>query len=136
MYEPNDHNTYEPEVNDYVVWERPNGDIDEGWVYFKGDPVDNEKRIKDGWNPVSQYITIETSVKPKTECVYTSGKPMKHKMIHTLLLCNRENWHELKFIKRRSQQECQHYSQYDDVHGNEDSASMYKSQRHRYQDIQ
>ena len=127
---------YEPEVDDYVVWERPNGDIDEGWVYFKGEPVDNEKRTKSGWNPLSQYITIETSVKPKHDCVYSSGKPMRHKYIHTLLLCNSECWHELKFIKRRNSKECLHYSQYDDVHGNEDSVSMYKSQRHRYTDIQ
>jgi len=131
---------YEPEVDDYVIWERPNGDIDEGWVYFKGDPVDNEKRTKSGWNPLSQYITIETSVKPKHDCIYSSGKPMKHKYIHTLLLCNRENWHELKFIKRRNSKECQHYSQYDDVHGNEDgNLSLYKdykSQEHRYTDIQ
>ena len=127
---------YEPEVNDYVIWERPNGDIDEGWVYCKTDPVDNEKRIKEGWKPLSQYITIETSVKPKHDCVYSSGKPMRHKMIHVLLLCNRECWHELKFIKRRNSKECQHYSQYDDVHGNEDGVSMYKSQKHRYDDVQ
>ena len=134
MYEPN---TYEPEVDDYVVWDRQNGDIDEGWVYFKGDPVDNEQRAKNGWNPLSQYITIETSVKPKHDCIYSSGKPMRHKMIHVLLICNRECWHELKFIKRRNSKECQHYSQYDDVHGNEDgSVSMYKSQEHRYTDIQ
>ena len=134
MYEPN---TYEPEVDDYVVWDRPNGDIDEGWVYFKGDPVDNEQRAKNGWNPLSQYITIETSVKPKHDCIYSSGKPMRHKMIHVLLICNRECWHELKFIKRRNSKECQHYSQYDDVHGNEDgSVSMYKSQEHRYSDVQ
>ena len=61
---------------------------------------------------------------------------MKHKLIHTLLICNRENWGELKFIKKRNHKECLHYSQYDDVHGNEDSAKMYKSQRHRYRDIQ
>ena len=127
---------YEPSVDDYVVWERPNGDIDEGWVYFKGEPVDNEQRVNNGWNPLSQYITIETSVKPKPTCMYSSGKPMKHKMIHTLLLCNSENWNELKFIKRRNSKECQHYSQYDDVHGNEDGVSMYKSQKHRYTDIQ
>ena len=53
---------YEPQVNDYVIWTTALGMIHEGWVYFKGDPVDNEKRIKSGWNPVSQYITIETSV--------------------------------------------------------------------------
>tara|TARA_B100000945_G_scaffold275793_1_gene240034 strand:- start:364 stop:750 length:387 start_codon:yes stop_codon:yes gene_type:complete len=127
---------YEPEVDDYVIWNRPNGDIEEGWVYFKGDPVNNDKRIKDGWNPLSQYITIETSVRPKPNHYYSSGKEMKHKMIHTLLICNRENWNELKFIKKREHKECQHYSQYDDIHGNEDSAKMYKSQRHRYRDIQ
>jgi len=136
MYEQSDHNTYEPQVDDYVVWERPNGDIEEGWVYFKGDPIDNEKRIKDGWNPLSQYITIETSVKPKPNHYYSSGKEMKHKMIHTLLICNKENWGELRYVKKREHQECQHYSQYDDIHGNEDSAKMYKSQRHRYRDIQ
>ena len=37
--------TYEPKVNDYVIWKRPSGDWEEGWVYFKGDPVDNEKRV-------------------------------------------------------------------------------------------
>ena len=114
---------YEPEIDDYVIWERPNGDIDEGWVYCKTDPVNNEKRIKEGWKPLSQYITIETSIKPKPDFYYSSGKEMQHKYIHTLLICNRENWN-------------QHYSQYDDIHGNEDSVSMYKSQRHRYQDIQ
>ena len=129
---------YELEVDDYVVWERPNGDIDEGWVYCKTDPVDNEKRIKDGWKPLSQYITIETSVRPKPNHLYSSGKEMKHKYIHTLLICNRENWNQLTFVKKRTdKQECQHYSQYDDVHGNEDrSVSMYKSQRHRYEDLQ
>ena len=123
---------YEPEVNDYVVWERPSGDIDEGWVYHKGEPVDNEKRIKEGWKPLSQYITIETSIKPKPNHMYGD----KHKYIHTLLICNKENWNQLKYIKKRNSKECQHYSQYDDIHGNEDSVSMYKSQRHRYQDIQ
>jgi len=35
---------YEPEVDDYVIWDRGEHGIDEGWVYFKGDEVDNEKR--------------------------------------------------------------------------------------------
>ena len=56
---------YIPQVDDYVIWDQGIHGKDEGWVYFKGDPVDNEKRIKDGWNPITQYITIETSVKPK-----------------------------------------------------------------------
>ena len=91
--------TYEPEVDDYVIWNRPNGDIEEGWVYFKGDPVDNEKRAKDGWNPISQYITIETGVKPKPNCSYTKNE--RHKMIHTLLLCFEHDWINLKYIKSR-----------------------------------
>lgn len=106
---------YEPQVNDYVRWTNPLGQVHEGWVYFKGDPVDNEKRRRDGWNPLSQYITIEIHVYPKKECVYTSGKPMRHKNIHCLLLCNRECWHELEYIKNRRN---------DDT----DIVNMYKSQ--------
>ena len=103
--------TYEPQVDDYVIWNRPNGDIEEGWVNFKGDPVDNEKRIKDGWNSVSRYITIETNVRDKPDCVYTSGKPMLHKKIHTLLLCNDANWSELKYVKSRKDAHSTEYFQ-------------------------
>ena len=110
---------YEPQVDDYVIWNRPNGDIEEGWVYFKGDPVDNEKRIKQGWNTVSRYITIETNVKPKPSCVYTSGKPMRHKMIHCLLLCVEDCWHQLEYVKNRREQA---------------SLDMYKSQEGRPKD--
>jgi len=92
---------YEPQVDDYVIWDQGIHGRDEGWVYFKGDPVDNEKRIKDKWNPISRYITIETGVRPKETCVYTSGKPMRHKNIHTLLLCPEHCWHELKYVKNR-----------------------------------
>ena len=129
---------YEPQVDDYVIWIRPNGDIEEGWVYFKGDPVDNEKRIKDGWNSVSRYITIETNVRDKPDCFYTSGKPMLHKKIHTLLLCYESDWHELEYVKHRDTREIQHYSQYDDVAGIEDEgdklSKMYKSQEGRLPD--
>ena len=124
--------TYEPQVDDYVIWKRPNGDIDEGWVYFKGDPVDNEKRVKQGWNEVSQYITIETHVYPKKECRYTSGKPMRHKNIHCLLICNKDNWNELEYVKNRRVEE--HYKelaeiQREDKKQEEDRlAAMYKSQ--------
>ena len=108
---------YEPQVNDYVIWKRPNGDIDEGWVYCKTDPVDNEKRVKEGWKESSQYITIETHVYPKKQCTYTSGKPMRHKNIHCLLVCNKDNWNELEYVRNR--REDNHY---------ERLASMYKSQ--------
>jgi len=129
---------YEPQVDDYVIWKRPNGDIDEGWVYFKGDPVDNEKRVKQGWNSVSQYITIETHVYPKKDCVYTSGKKMRHMNIHCLLICNKENWNELEYVKNRRTREVQHYSQYDDVNQDDKIANktvgMYKSQKGRLPD--
>ena len=87
---------------------------DKGWVYFKGDEEDNETRIKRGWNPVSRYITIETGVRPKPQCEYSKNDP--HKYIHTLLLCYESSWHQLKFVKKRETKNCQHYSQYDDVH--------------------
>ena len=109
--------TYDPQVDDYVIWKRPSGDWDEGWVYFKGDPVDNEKRVKQGWNSISQYITIETHVYPKRECRYTSGKPMRHKNIDCLLICNKDNWNELEYVRNR--REDNHY---------EKLAEMYKSQ--------
>ena len=124
--------TYEPQVDDYVIWKRPSGDWEEGWVYFKGDPVDNEKRVKEGWNEVSQYITIETHVYPKKECRYTSGKPMRHKNIHCLLICNKDNWNELEYVKNRRVEE--HYKelaeiQREDKKQEEDRlAAMYKSQ--------
>ena len=107
--------SYEPEVNDYVVWDRGEYGKDEGWVYFKGDPVDNELRIKQGWNPVARYITIETSIRPKT--YNTDTDP--HKYVHTLLLCYESDWKQLKFIKKREHNTCSHYSEYDDIHGNE-----------------
>jgi len=110
---------YEPEVDDYVVWDRGEYGKDEGWVYFKGDEVDNEKRVKFGWKPVARYITIETAVRDKPECMYSSGKPMEHKKIHTLLLCCDSYWHQLKFIKKRDSKNIQHWSQYDDISGNE-----------------
>ena len=124
--------TYDPQVDDYVIWKRPSGDWEEGWVYHKGDPVDNEKRVKQGWNPLSQYITIEVVVYPKNECVYTSGKHMRHKNIHVTLLCNKECWHELEYVKNRRVEA--HYKelakiQKEDKKQEEDKlVAMYKSQ--------
>ena len=123
--------TYEPQVDDYVIWKRPNGDWEEGWVYFKGDPVDNEKRNKQGWNSVSQYITIETHVYPKKECKYTSGKQMRHKNIHCLLICNKDNWNELEYVKNRRVEA--HYKelakiQKEDKKQEDKLAAMYKAQ--------
>ena len=105
--------SYEPEVNDYVVWDRGEYGKDEGWVYFKGDSIDNEKRIKFGWRPVPRYITIETGVRPKPYCEH--AKNDRHKMIHTLLLCYEKDWKDLKFVRKRESKHCCHYSQYDDV---------------------
>ena len=127
---------YEPEVDDYVIWTTELGMVHEGWVYFKGDKVDNEKRVKDGWKPVARYITIETAIRPKPECQYSKNDP--HKYIHTLLLCYDADWHQLKFIKKRDGKHIQHYSQYDDVAGIEDEgdklSKMYKSQEGRLPD--
>ena len=87
---------YEPQVNDYVIWDKGEYGIDEGWVYFYSE----------------EYITIETGVRPKPQCEYSKNDP--HKYIHTLLLCCENSWHELKFVKRREAPVIQHYSQYDD----------------------
>ena len=91
---------YVPKVNDYVIWDKGEYGIDEGWVYFLCD----------------EYITIETSVRPKPKETLDCKSSNHHKMIHTLLLCYQSSWHQLKFVKKRKTKNCQHYSQYDDVH--------------------
>ena len=99
---------YEPEVNDYVIWDKGEYGSDEGWVYFKGDKEEPKKGFPN--NP--RYITIETGIKPKPKCLVAKNDP--HKFIHTLLLCYESSWHELKFVKRRKSQRPQHYSECDD----------------------
>ena len=109
-------NSYEPEVNDYVIWERDiHGRIekDEGWVYFKGDPVEEKK----GWQTQARYITIETGVRDKPKEQLEEGKCL-HKKVHTLLLCYEQQWKELRFVKRRETPHIEHYSQYDERAGN------------------
>jgi hypothetical protein len=72
---------YEPEVNDYVVWERDiHGriEIDEGWVYFKGDPIEPHQKH-------ARYITIETGVKDKPKELLDCKSTLKHSKVHILL---------------------------------------------------
>ena len=112
---PSDELPYEPEVNDYVIWEREcwsGTHSDEGWVYFKGDPVEHKK----GFNSQSRYITIETGVRDK-DPEQLKDSPL-HKKVHTLLLCYEHQWCELRFVKRRESPHIQHYSQYDERAGN------------------
>ena len=94
---------YVPKVNDYVIWDKGEYGSDEGWVYFFCD----------------EYITIETSVRPKPKETLDCKSSNHHKMIHTLLLCNKECWHELEYVKNRRDQA---------------SLDMYKSQDGRHPD--
>tara|TARA_B100000287_G_scaffold381369_1_gene385697 strand:- start:328 stop:660 length:333 start_codon:yes stop_codon:yes gene_type:complete len=106
---------YEPEVNDYVRWERKTWaktEVDEGWVYFKGDPVEPKK----GFNTPVRYITIETGVRDKP-IEQLKDSPF-HKKVHTLLLCYEQDWKDLQFIKKRESPHIEHYSQYDERAGN------------------
>ena len=106
-----DESPYEPEVNDYVIWERESWSgtfIDEGWVYFKAPKFEPKK----GFSTPARYITIETGVRDKhTEQL--DGCSL-HKKVHTLLLCYEHQWGELRFVKRRESPTIQHYSQYDE----------------------
>ena len=113
---------YEPQVDDYVIWNRPNGDIEEGWVYFKGDTIPKKR----GFRECPRYLTIEVAVRDKPTCMYSSGKDMEHKKIHTLLLCNECYWNELEYVKHRRTREIQHYSQYDDVNQETELGEKYK----------
>ncbi len=86
---------YIPKVNDYVIWDKGQYGSDEGWVYF----VDES------------YITIETGIKPKPKCELEHSR---HKYIHTLLLCHRPYWNDLKYVKTRTTSDPQHYSECED----------------------
>lgn len=96
-----DKEIYVPEVNDYVIWDQGEYGHDEGWVYWKGDPVNNEERAKYGWRLLQNYITIETGVRRKPKCEYERLTRNQHKYIHTLVCCFEHQWHQLKFVKRR-----------------------------------
>jgi len=129
---------YIPEVNDYVIWNRPNGDIEEGWVYFVCEELEHKK----GFNCPNRYLTIEIGTKDKKECIYTSGKPMLHKKHHICLLCYEQCWNQLVFVKRRKSKldntiiltaEELPVEKYKQLDGN--SVDMYKSQKYRYRDM-
>ena len=118
---------YEPEVDDYVIWERKTWvgiTTDRGWVYFKAPPMEKKK----GFNHSPRYITIETGVRDKPseyepDLPHINGKHRlrhpKHEKIHTLLLCYESQWKDLKFVKRRNHRNVEHYSEYDDINGHE-----------------
>jgi len=71
--------SYVPEVNDYVKWKKHI----EGWIYFK----------------VKDYITIELHVRPKRSEDLPLGT--YHRNDRVLVLCYKEQWGELKYIKSR-----------------------------------
>ena len=71
--------TYIPQVNDYVLWTKGV----EGWIYF----IDKD------------YLTIEVSVRPKNHENYRACHI--HANERLLVLCYKEQWHELQYIKSR-----------------------------------
>ena len=114
---------YIPKVNDYVKWTTALGMVHEGWVYYKGDSDDNEKRVKNKWVAVSNYITIEIATKPRPQCDLSK---FMHKRIHVCICCYEDCWHELEFIRRR-------VSKQDDTNPDELSYGAYKSQQQQQQ---
>ena len=73
---------YVPVIDDYVRWSKGDSN-DEGWVYFVCD----------------EYITIEIRVKDK--CEQNIRDCPIHKKTHVLLLCYRQFWNELEYVKNR-----------------------------------
>lgn len=71
---------YDPKINDYVVWNDQNV---EGWVYFKDE----------------QYLTIEVVVRPKHPD--DIGKGTHHRNERLLVLCYRDQWCDLTYVKSR-----------------------------------
>ena len=79
--------SYVPNVDDYVKWTTTLGNVHEGWVYF----ADRE------------YITIELSVKDKSEQSYKDS-PI-HRKIHSLLVCQHYYWDQLEYVKHRRKED-------------------------------
>ena len=71
--------SYEPQVNDYVKWTKGV----EGWVYFRD----------------KEYVTIEASVRPKDDTNYQCCSI--HRNERLLVVCYKEQWNELKYVKSR-----------------------------------
>jgi len=78
--------SYEPQVNDYVKWDRSHYPV-KGWVYFK----------------CSDYITIEIGTRDKTQEQIVNGT--HHRKEHILVLCFTQNWNQLEYVKSRSPHE-------------------------------
>ena len=74
--------TFDVQLNDYVKWHHHEW-LDEGWVYFKCD----------------DYITIEVGVKPKPYCNLVKNR--LHCNEHILVVCHKQFWDELEYIKTR-----------------------------------
>ena len=112
-------NSYEPEVNDYVILINSEGqETDKGWVYFKCPNMDNDFNN----NRHSRYITLETSIKPKPVCETEAKlngkiKHPRHKFIHTLLLVYESQWCNLKYIHSRP--DCKSKSYYNRFESND-----------------
>ena len=103
---------YDPKVNDYVRWVNELGQVHEGWVYFKSDPVEPKR----GWNTPLRYISIEIATKPRKQCDLTT---FLHKRIHVCLCCYEHSWHQLEYVRRR-------VSKKDDSNPDEISYGAYK----------
>lgn len=71
--------SYNPKVDDYVLWKK---NI-EGWVYFK----------------CNQYITIETSVRPKDPEDYAHSSIHRNERLLVICFCNQ--WNELTYSHSR-----------------------------------
>ena len=85
---------YNPQINDYVIWENDIGHRHEGWVYF----VAPEGEHKKGWKKPTRYFSLEIATKPRPQCDLTK---FFHKRIHVCLCCYEQSWNQVKLIKKR-----------------------------------
>ena len=74
---------YKPALDDYVIWKRKNV---EGWVYYCDSGGD--------------YVSIEIAVRDKSATALADGT--YHRKDHILIVCQSYYWHELEFVKSRS----------------------------------
>ena len=115
--------TYEPKVNDYVVWTTALGMVHKGWVYFVASPSEPKR----GWTTPQRYCSIEIATKPRPTCDLTT---FLHKRIHVCICCYESNWSELESMFGGGSQSKM------TTDPDQLSYGAYKSQKHRYSDPQ
>ena len=114
--------TYEPKVNDYVVWTTELGMVHKRMGLLLR-VRQNQREV--GTTP-QRYCSIEIATKPRPNCDLIRFYIRES---HVCICCYESNWSELELHSEEDLKQ-------DDTDPDELSYGAYKSQKHRYSDPQ